>query len=64
MEKLVYWFPYDCHATYQISFLRVYVSLQAKGPHCVKCVRIWSFSTPYFPAFGLNMERYFLFLRI
>ena len=25
--------------------------------HCVKCVRIRSFSCPYFPAFGLNMER-------
>ena len=26
--------------------------------HCVKSVRIWSFSGPYFPAFGLNTERY------
>ena len=22
--------------------------------HCMKSVRIWSFSSPYFPAFGLN----------
>ena len=27
--------------------------------HCVKSVRIRSHSSPYFPAFGLNMERYF-----
>ena len=27
--------------------------------HCVKSARIWSFSGPYFPAFGLNIERYF-----
>ena len=26
--------------------------------HCVKSVRIRSFSGPYFPAFGLNTERY------
>ena len=26
--------------------------------HCVKSVRIWSFSGLYFAAFGLNTERY------
>ena len=26
--------------------------------HCVKSVRIWSYSGPHFPAFGLNTERY------
>ena len=26
--------------------------------HCVKSVRIWSYSGPHFPAFGLNKERY------
>ena len=25
--------------------------------YCVKCVRIWSYSGPHFPAFGLNTER-------
>ena len=25
--------------------------------HCAKRVRIWSYSGPYFPAFGLNTER-------
>ena len=32
--------------------------------HCVGSVRIWSFSGPYFPAFGLNTERYSVSLRI
>ena len=32
--------------------------------HCVKSVRIPSLSGPYFPAFGLNAERYGLSLRI
>ena len=27
--------------------------------HCVKSVRIRSYSGPYFPAFGLSTERYF-----
>ena len=31
--------------------------------HCVKRVRIWIFSGPCFPAFGLNSERYGLSLR-
>ena len=26
--------------------------------HCVKNIRIWSYSGPYFPAFEENMERY------
>ena len=32
--------------------------------HCVKSVQIRSFSGPYFPAFGLNTERYSLSLHI
>ena len=32
--------------------------------HCVKCVRIRSYSGPYFPAFGLNTVRYPASLRI
>ena len=31
--------------------------------HCVKSLRIWSYSGPYFPAFGLNTERYKVPLR-
>ena len=32
--------------------------------HCVKNVRIWSYSGLHFPAFGLNMEIYSVSLRI
>ena len=32
--------------------------------HCLKIVRIRSFSGPYFPAFGLNTERHGVYLRI
>ena len=32
--------------------------------HCVKSVRIWRYSGPYFPPFRLNMERYGASLRI
>ena len=32
--------------------------------HCVKSLRIRSFSGPHFPGFGLNTERYFVSLRI
>ena len=28
------------------------------GSHCLKSVRIWNYSGPHFPAFGLNTERY------
>ena len=33
-------------------------------PHCVKGVRIWSYSGRHFPPFGLNIERYRVSLRI
>ena len=42
-----------------ISKLRIFLVL-----HCVKSVRIWSFSGPYFPAYGRNTERYSVALRI
>ena len=32
--------------------------------HFVKSVRIRSYSGPYFPTFGLNTERYLVYLRI
>ena len=50
-----------------ISGLLVIVSLYLKNSddfHCVKSGRIGSFSGPYFPAFGLNTERYGVSLRI
>ena len=41
-----------------------YFSEILHAPHLVKSIRIWSFSDPYFPAFGLNTERYSVFLPI
>ena len=38
--------------------------LDITSKHCVKSVRIWSFSGPHFPAFGLNTDIYFLNLCI
>ena len=35
-----------------------------QGFHCVNSVRIPSFSSPYFPAFGLITERYAVSFRI
>ena len=32
--------------------------------HCIKGVRIWSYSGPYFPTFGLNTDRHGVFLSI
>ena len=32
--------------------------------HCVKTIRIWSYSGPQFPAFGLKMEKCRVSLRI
>ena len=37
---------------------------QLKKGNCVKIVRIWSFSGPYFPTFALNTEKYRVSLRI
>ena len=32
--------------------------IKIKEHHCVKSVRLWSYSGPYFPSFRLNTERY------
>ena len=40
------------------------VMVRLLGIHCVKSVRIRSFSGPYFPKFGLNTERYGVSQRI
>ena len=37
---------------------------EALNLHCVKSVRIQSYSGPYFPAFGLNTKRYSVSIRI
>ena len=38
--------------------------IKTRTQHCVKSVRIRSFSDPHFPAFGLKTERYGVSLRI
>ena len=32
--------------------------MQPNGDHCVESIRIRNYSGPYFPAFGLNTERF------
>ena len=39
------------------------ITNNSRASHCLKSVRIWSFSSPYFPAFTLNTERCSLSLR-
>ena len=40
-----------------------YRSILFKNRDCVKSVHIWSYSSPYFPEFGLNTERHGVSLR-
>ena len=54
-----------------IKYLQIILSLIGREEHnigcikhCVKNVQIRSFSGPYFPMFGLNMEVYGVNLRI
>ena len=42
----------------------MFYKVKTNAIHCVKSVRIQSFSGPYFPAFGLNTEIYRVTLRI
>ena len=64
--KAVNYFPKKSSVTYiwqrpkYVSGSYGYISLY----HCVKSVRIQIFSAPYFPAFGLNKERYSVSLYI
>ena len=44
--------------TYYQPDKNTYFRVFLERGHCLKSVRIRSFSGPYFPAFGLNMERY------
>ena len=56
------------HKSYCIKktfpFRNVSVDLKSRGVQCVKSVHIWRFSGPYFAVFGLNTERYGVYLRI
>ena len=51
----------------KLNILHVQLNIQRRLSwecHCVKNVRIRSFSGPYFPAFGLNTERYTEYLSV
>ena len=50
--------------TYLILCQTSIMELLSNNYHCVKSVRSRKFSGPYFPAFGLNTERYSLSLPI
>ena len=45
---------------YQKPLLNAEISKRTmtRTQNCVKSVRLWSFSGPYFPAFSLKTERY------
>ena len=50
---------------YNISkWIETWISKKGFKMYCVKSVRIWSYSGPHFPAFGLNTERNGVSLRI
>ena len=53
--KLIDWFLYEANTC---------ISLVNTSYHCMKSVRIRSYSGPYFPAFGLNTEKYSVYLPI
>ena len=54
-----YWRVWTVNLVYAIQFSS---SINHNIDHLPSLsVRIWGFSGPYFPAFGLNMERYLIF---
>ena len=46
------------------EFIYCYISKNITSCHCVRSVRIWSYSDRCFPAFELNTKRYEVTLRI
>ena len=49
----------------RFSFWDLYRKIKTRNlENCFKNVRIWSYPVPHFPAFGLNMERYSVSLRM
>ena len=49
---------------YQMIHQRIIIENNWRIINCMKSVRIWSFSGPYFPAFGMNTEKYGVSLSI
>ena len=56
--------PNDWNFPENTVFLIVYKISKSHHDHCVKSVRFWSYSGPYFPAYGPNTKRYSVSLRI
>ena len=52
------------HHFHLINNILITITVIFFNTHCVKSVRIWSYSGPYFPAFGLNTGRYGVALHI
>ena len=49
---------------YQMISQRIIIENNWRIINCMKSVRVWSFSGPYFPAFGMNTEKYGVSLSI
>ena len=58
----VFWFLISI--TLVFSSLTIWYPTVVYNCHSVKSVRIWGYSGPHFPAFGLNTERYSVSLRV
>ena len=41
----------------QVEYAMKEIKSKSVSKHCVKSIHIWSFSGPYFPAFGLNTDQ-------
>ena len=67
--KQMHFFHYQLKLETFLFFLELFLILiifrkKYSDNHCVKSVRIWSFSGPHLTAFGINTERYSVSLRI
>ena len=54
---------FQLHVALTLYVIYVLRKIYNESMHCLKSVRIRSYSGPYFPAFGLNTERYSVSLR-
>ena len=65
MENFIF-----CAVFISLDYYKLYYKMEQSSydllfrNHCLKNVRIWSYSGLYFPAFGLNTERYGVVLLI
>ena len=55
---------FDFRALHQNVGKKICYKFSTQTNHCLKSVRIRSYSGPYFPTFGLTTERHSLSLRI